>query len=106
MKNNKESGTRQVCGRLVEAFDSILHAINTSLDLTEPEKEKVSPIIVKSRDQAIESFIYGIEDEPVGVEIFYNKAKLNDESYEMQQAFESLDLTEFSRFDSNGKPKP
>ena len=106
MSKDKTNGTRQVCGRLVDSvIDPILFSITRAQDLTDEEKRKFSKLVVKSGHEAIRHFIYGIEDESVGVEISYNGTVLNDQSFEMPDIARSLDFSEFSQYDSEGVEK-
>ena len=93
MSNDKINGARQLCGRLVDSvIDPILDAINSAQDLTEDEKQKFSKLVVTSGHKAIRYYIYGIEDEPVGIKVTYNDCVLNDESYEMPTIFKRIGL--------------
>ena len=107
MSKDKTNGTRQVCGRLVDnVIDPILFAISRAQDLTDEEKRKFSKLVVTSGHEAIKNYIYGIEDEPVGVAISYEGNVLNDQSYEMPDIARELDFSEFSRYDDEGIEKP
>jgi len=86
-------------------IDPILDAIHRSATLTDDEKIKVAQIVANSGHEALRNYIYGIEDEPVGIEISYRGSVLNDQSFRMPDIAKELSFNEFSRYDEHGAPK-
>jgi len=86
-------------------IDPIIDAIHRADNLTAENKEKAAELVANSGHEALRYFLYGIEDEPVGIEILYQGTVINDQSFEMPAISRELDLVEFSRYDDRGALK-
>lgn len=122
MNNNENIGARTFKARLVTSVrDGVLRIVNdpslmasfdgipkaelgTIVDLKDHERQILAMVIARTIDQGIESLLYGLDDEPEGIQILYNGEVLNkDGDYNLSDA--SNPLLEHSHFDKNGHPK-
>lgn len=74
-------------------------------DLRDDERQSLVSAVAQMIDQSIQHFLYGLDNQPDGIEVRYNGDLLNEESAYQLSDPELPPIADESLFDINGVPR-
>lgn len=97
-KLNSPSGTSKITGIPTDELGVLS-------DLRDDERQSLISVIAPMLDQAIDNFLYGLDNQADGFEIRYNGDLLNEEPLYQLSNPKLPPIAAESQFDANGQPR-